>query len=939
MCKLPAPSQGHAGDLSINPPKSEGKGCRFMARKSSNAYIRLLIFLIVFSAALGGVLPAPAFASDPVLPPELSTVDATSIKPSRTTPRTGDSEPVVESEPVDTGRIFDMVGASWEIPSNSRSGQGLDGLEGSEPLFEVRGAVEPGKWGPWISSDEADGPDPSTGEGVGNKVTIGPIYLGPSRYVQIRWRGPHGIQSPPEVTTIDIQGRRAPLLAKAAAYFRAIFRSRPLLAKASSPQPSIVSRAGWGADESLRRGEPSYGAVKLAIVHHTVSTNVYGPGDSAAIVRGIYAYHVLTNGWNDIGYNFLIDRYGQIFEGRYGGIDQPVIGAHSWGSNSQSTGIAIIGDFSSASIPGPAFASLVALVDWKLDVHSVDPTARVDIVRTDGVPLNLRAVSGHRDAFPTSCPGNGVYGTLDSAAQQARDSGGQKVFGARWIPEQPRWLGNGFESVRFSAYLKYDAAWKVTIVDSRGASLLTRTGSGASIDVFWDARFPDKRSVLPGTYYAVVEVQGSMTKRIPLQLTAGPTFEQWFLTYNPNAVPTEVTLTLSGNEGVLGVKNFVVQPKARHTFFVNDYVVGKEVSARVDSLVPVVVERAMYFDYQRSFDGGDAAFGVPQPDTQWYFAEGYTGGSFAEYLTLYNPQDSDATTRVEFLFNPTGSQNLDVVVPSKSRKTIFVNSVVGSGKEVAIQISSNIPIVAERPQYYDYLGYKGGDVVVGARSPLREWTFSEGYTGRGFHTYLTLANPGSIDAVVTVELLGNQGLLKRLEGVLVKAKGRTTIFVNYYVGPGKDVSAKVSSTQPIVAERPMYFGYGEVDGGHVALGAVSAKTKYFFAEGYTAPGFDEYLSLLNPNASPISVQGTYSFPSGAPIVKSYSVGPNSRLTIAVHDEVRRAGEVSVALESSSPFFAERPMYFHYRGAWKGGSIVQGGAEPASQWYFAEGYTG
>ncbi len=916
--------------LSLLSPKRLVGGVPNSSRRNSKGdtvthrRFRSILATAILSASIAGVLPVPAFAASPVFAPEI-----TSIRP-QSVVETG----ALRSAEVDAGRVFDMVGVKWDHIHLNDAGH----PEG-ELLVEVRSALSPGEWGPWLSSDEADGPDPNSQEANSGRISLGPIYLGPSRYLQIRWRAPEGASEPPELSFIDIRGRNVPFLEKAAAYVKAMLDSKPLAAGASSPQPAIISRAEWGADESLRREGPSYGVVKLAIVHHTVSTNSYGPGDSAAIVRGIYAYHVLTNGWNDIGYNFLIDRYGQIFEGRYGGIDQPVIGAHSWGSNSQSTGIAIIGDFSSVSIPGAAFSSLVTLLDWKLDVHSVDPTSRVDIVRADGVPLNLRAVSGHRDAFPTSCPGNGVYASLDAAAQQARDAGGQKVFGAKWTPEQARWVGGSFEPVRFSAYLKYAAPWKVTVENSAGNPIIVSTGSGPSIDVLWDSKYPDGKAALSGTYFAVVEVEGSRTHRIPVSLGGSRSFEQWFLTYNPNSSPVDVTFTLSSNDGVLGVKSFNIQPNARHTFFVNEFVSGMELAATVDSSAPVVVERAMYFNYQGAFDGGDAAFAAPTPATEWFFAEGYTGGSFSEYLTLYNPGDTETTAHIEFLFNPSGAQTLDVVLPQKTRKTVSVNSVVGAGKEVAAHIRSDAPIVAERPQYFDYFGARGGDVVLGARAPATVWNFAEGYTGRGFHTYLTLANPGDVDAVSRVELFGNTGVLKVLEGVVVKAKGRTTILVNDHVGSGKDVSARVTSSQPIVAERPVYFGYGDISGGHVALGAEAPKAGYFFAEGYTAPGFDEYITILNPNTYPISVQATYSFPSGSASTKTYLIGARSRSTIGVHDEVLRAGEVSVSLSSDSGFFAERPMYFSYRGVWKGGSNVQGGTEPATKWYFAEGYTG
>src|SRR6185503_14618684 len=111
-------------------------------------------------------------------------------------------------------------------------------------------------------------------------------------------------------------------------------------------QPEIISRDQWGASACPPRAPPQYGEVKLAFIHHTVSATDYAPDDSAAMVLAICRYHRNSNGWNDIGYNFLVDRYGKIFEGRAGGVDQAVIGAQAQGYNSQSTGIANLGTFS-----------------------------------------------------------------------------------------------------------------------------------------------------------------------------------------------------------------------------------------------------------------------------------------------------------------------------------------------------------------------------------------------------------------------------------------------------------------------------------------------------------------------------------------------------------------------------------------------------------------
>ena len=187
----------------------------------------------------------------------------------------------------------------------------------------------------------------------------------------------------------------------------------PLRRTQIAGEPPIILRLSWGADESIRRAPPRYAdAVHFAIVHHTAGSNSYTRAQSAAIVRGIQIYHVKGNGWDDIGYNFLVDKYGQIFEGRYGGMDRPVIGAHALGFNTGAVGVSVIGDYGTSQISAAAKASLEQLLAWRLDVAHVDPLSVVSRISGGspkfprGVPVLVRAVSGHRDVNFTDCPGN-----------------------------------------------------------------------------------------------------------------------------------------------------------------------------------------------------------------------------------------------------------------------------------------------------------------------------------------------------------------------------------------------------------------------------------------------------------------------------------------------------------------------------------------------------
>jgi hypothetical protein len=162
-------------------------------------------------------------------------------------------------------------------------------------------------------------------------------------------------------------------------------------------------------------------------VHHTVTANEYGPEDSASIVLGIAKYHRDTNGWNDIGYNFLVDKYGQVFEGREGGVDQPVVGAQAQGWNSQSTGIATLGTFEAGAFPEAGMAALARLVAWKLSLHGVPTQGTVALVSgggsdnryRKGVTVSFNRIAGHRDGCRTACPGSALYAQLGDLRARA----------------------------------------------------------------------------------------------------------------------------------------------------------------------------------------------------------------------------------------------------------------------------------------------------------------------------------------------------------------------------------------------------------------------------------------------------------------------------------------------------------------------------------------
>ncbi|MFJ7335011.1 N-acetylmuramoyl-L-alanine amidase [Streptomyces sp. NPDC101116] len=192
------------------------------------------------------------------------------------------------------------------------------------------------------------------------------------------------------------------------------------------PRPGIVTRRGWGADEGLRESGFRYTKkVKAAFVHHTASGNNYSCSQVPSLIRSIYRYHVKSMGWRDIGYNFLIDKCGKIYEGRAGGVAKPVLGAHTLGFNSNSMGIAVLGSYGSKKPSKAAVKAVARLSAWKLGMYGMNPTKKTTLqsagsnLYSKGRKVRMNVISGHRDGFLTECPGGKLYAKLGSARSKA----------------------------------------------------------------------------------------------------------------------------------------------------------------------------------------------------------------------------------------------------------------------------------------------------------------------------------------------------------------------------------------------------------------------------------------------------------------------------------------------------------------------------------------
>jgi hypothetical protein len=290
----------------------------------------------------------------------------------------------VRSRPLETPRRFNLVGMRW-------GGR-------AEPEVELR-VRRRGRWSRWehLEAHAEHNPDPGTGEQT--VAASDPLWVGKAGAVQYRLSQP---------------------VPRLRLHFVRVSGVAPRVRTAQAQQPTIVSREEWGADACRPRSAPDYGEVRAVHVHHTVSLNDYGPAEAPAMVLAMCRYHRDSNGWSDIGYNALVDKYGVLYEGRVGGLDKPVVGAQAQGFNAQTAGIASIGNHTAEAVSPQVLDAIARYIGWKLPAHGQPVSGRVTLTSAGGsfsrygtgARVTVERVIGHRDTGRTACPGNALYAQL-----------------------------------------------------------------------------------------------------------------------------------------------------------------------------------------------------------------------------------------------------------------------------------------------------------------------------------------------------------------------------------------------------------------------------------------------------------------------------------------------------------------------------------------------
>ncbi|MCP2291238.1 LGFP repeat-containing protein [Nocardia amikacinitolerans] len=370
--------------------------------------------------------PGVRFIADPADLPEGTTPDTPALTPGALPPE-----------------LIDQVGAQVKELSRETpfSVVALTARDLANTRAMVRARQPNGTWGPWYESEPIDTRRNDRAPADGTAGTE-PIYVGNTTAVQILVTRKPGATPPQTSSGAAGAGPLQPTPAAAPSdNDPAQFAPPSLTAVLIDPGrgaidgalnnvanalpgggPNVITRSQWGADESIRCDEPTYDdGLGGVTVHHTAGRNDYSKAESAGIVRAIYTYHAQTLGWCDIGYNALVDKYGQIFEGRAGGLDRPVQGAHAGGFNENTSGVAFMGNHESEIPSDQAVTAVGEFIGWRARIAGLDPKGHTTMYSegteftpyAQGEAVRLPIVFAHRDVGNTSCPGDAAYELMD----------------------------------------------------------------------------------------------------------------------------------------------------------------------------------------------------------------------------------------------------------------------------------------------------------------------------------------------------------------------------------------------------------------------------------------------------------------------------------------------------------------------------------------------
>ena len=385
---------------------------------------RLISGLLAFLVVTGLVLVLPVYApsrpeAEPVLASVQEVVLGSVSEPAREAvvqegtslevSGVGEAAPTLTVTRIEVPE-FSLVGITWAYDPHV-----------TDTLVQVRVQDGSGAWGGWNQVGVEDASqNPDADSGARTRGGTSPLWTGPSTGVEVELVTRGGAQ-PTDVQLDLIDPGASP--ADTALGEPDIQDT----ADAAMALPPVFSRAQWGADESIRTWDPAYApTIKAATIHHTADSNAYTAEQVPALLRSIYRYHTVSREWGDIGYNVIADKFGRLWEGRYGGLASTVIGAHAGGFNTGTFGVSMLGNYEEVQPPQGMLDAVADIIAWKLSLYGVDPRGTTQLTSggggtsryAKGQMATVPTVFAHRDVGSTACPGRYAYARMDDVRRR-----------------------------------------------------------------------------------------------------------------------------------------------------------------------------------------------------------------------------------------------------------------------------------------------------------------------------------------------------------------------------------------------------------------------------------------------------------------------------------------------------------------------------------------
>lgn len=416
---------------------------------------------------------------------------------------------------------------------------------------------------------------------------------------------------------------------------------------------------------------------------------------------------------------------------------------------------------------------------------------------------------------------------------------------------------------------------------------------------------------LPKTYYFAEGYTGSGSTEY-LSLT------------NPSASAAAVTITYYYQNGSPQTRAYQVAAQGHATLNINQEAgANQAVGMIVQSTQPIVAERTIY-TRKGSFSAATDSIGSSFLNNTWYFAEGNTTSGWNTLLSVLNPNSQAVTLNVTYLLNGRAAHGkaTSFTIAANSRGTLVLNGDLPN-QQFGMIVKASAPVLVERDEYLVSGTYRGGSAVAGASSPQNSWYFGGGNTTPGSTERLILTNPSSGTASAQIRYLASSGQIITQN---VSVPGYSRIEVNANSAAGSTLhSTLITASAPIIAERQDFFATslnGSIAGSTTEMGSTAPHTGWYVSSGYASSSHASYLAIANPNNAAAQVQMVYYLNSGAPIIKTYTVAANARLTITIASDTGLNMQSGIAIYASAPVVTEQVAYFNAYGG--NGGYTSGG---------------